>query len=143
MDTTTDVRIIKGAAGGPDGKWEEVQEAQHEPFIFIQTNGSRWRGEDPGDVAELLDVLGKYKLRDDGFAYYEPDPCRGVENPDWYFGSDAEKWIDGPRMYAEDGVFRFHGNFDELSHAFCIDTNHKPTIDALVSAIENNRRKFA
>jgi hypothetical protein len=45
-------------------------------------------------------------------------------------------------MYACDGVVRFGGNFLRLSHGFSIDTNHQPTIDALISAIDANRKQF-
>lgn len=133
----SEVSVIKGC---PRDKWSEVQAIQHKPFIFIQSNGSRWAGEEEGDITELLDVLGKYTLDHERFgAFYDVDVCRGVENPDWHYGSSAERWINGDRLYASDGVYRFFGNFAELSHVFTIDTNHKPTIDALVAAIEANK----
>lgn len=132
-------RIIKGTPGGPEGKWDEVQAIQHEPFIFIMSNGSRWLGQEEGDVAELLDMMAKHKLTEYFAPFYTVDPCYGVENPEWRRGSDQPLYIDGPRMYAYDGVVRFSGNFETYSHSFNIDTNHKPTIDALVAAIEKNR----
>jgi hypothetical protein len=48
------------------------------------------------------------------------------------------KYIDGPRIYAADGVVRFFGNFKDLSHVFTIDTNHQPTIERLKEAIGAN-----
>jgi len=134
------VHIIKGAAHGPDGKWDAVQAIQHEPFIYIQWNGSRWLGQEEGEITELLEVLANHKLGD--FHYISENPCHGVENPDWCMGSGKPHYIDGPRMYAVDGVFRFCGNFETVSHAFGIDTNHKPTIDALAAAFARNRELF-
>jgi hypothetical protein len=135
-------RIIKGC---PRDKWDEVQAIQHEPFIYIQSNGSRWAGEEEGDIAELLETLGKYRLDYERFPgkFYSVDPCAGVRNPDaqpWEPDSaDNRHWIDGPRLYEADGVYGFFGNFLEVSHVFNIDTNHKPTIDALISAIGANK----
>lgn len=134
--------IIKGC---PRDKWEEVQSIQHQPFIYIQSNGSRWAGEEEGDIAELLDTLAKYRLDYDrfGLSFYTVNPCAGVSNPDalsWEPDSPTNRhWIDGPRLYSCDGGVHFFGNFLEVSHVFSITTNHQPTIDALVAAIEANR----
>jgi hypothetical protein len=38
-NTMTTPIIIKGT---PREKWDEVQTIQHQPFIFIQSNGSKW-----------------------------------------------------------------------------------------------------
>ena len=134
--------VIKGSPGGPEGKWEAVQAMQHEPFIFIQSCGSRWLGQEERDIAELLEVLANYRLRQEGFggSYYTVNPCTWAHNPMWQWDSPPEvnKYVDGPRLYSCDGVVRFFGNFEKLSHVFNIDTNHKPTIDALIAAIENN-----
>jgi hypothetical protein len=104
------------------------------------SNGSRWAGEEAGDIDELLDVLGTHKLDRERFdnGFYTVDPCEGVYNPDFKYNSDLPQWVDGPRMYSCDGVVRFFGNFENLSHVFNIDTNHQPTINALMKAIENN-----
>lgn len=134
--------IIKGS---PREKWEEVQAIQHEPFIYIMSNGSRWMGEEEGDIDELLGVLAKYRLNYEMFgpSFYSVDPCTWADNPKckrWEpLTPENRHYIDGPRLYAEDGVYRFFGNFLEVSHVFSIDTNHKPTIDALVAAIEANK----
>lgn len=135
--------IIKGCSGGPEGKWDEVQAIQHQPFIYVSYNGSEWVWEGKDDVAVLLDMLAHYRLseHDRGSDCYTVDPCYGVENPKWdrwNRESNEERYIDGPRLYACDGVVRFSGNFEHYAHAFGIDTNHKPTIKALMAAIAKN-----
>jgi len=122
--------IIKGC---PRDKWEEVQAIQDQPFIYIQYNGSRWAGEEEGDIPELADMLRNYALQPDGFSHYSKDPCHGVEDP-----ARRGHYIDGPRMYRVDGVYHFSGNFYEYSHAFCIHTNHAETIALLVSLFDAN-----
>jgi hypothetical protein len=133
-------RIINGC---PRDKWEEVQAVQHAPFIFIQSNGSRWAGEEAGDVDELLNMLANYKLDIERFGtFITVNPCRGVQNPKWNIGDEeTPRWIDGERLYNEDGVVAFFGNFENYSHCFGIHTNHKPTIEALTAAIELNIEK--
>jgi hypothetical protein len=129
-------------------KWDDAQAAQHEPFIFIQSNGSKWAGDEEDDIPELLDVLSKYALNFDMFdgEFYSADPCHGVSNPKYcmWEGRDQKEpaYIDGPRMYQCDGVYRFHGNFLELSHVFSIDTNDKETIASLVQAIDANKARW-
>jgi hypothetical protein len=134
MEQSGAIHIIKGS---PREKWEEVQSIQHEPFIYIQSNGSWWAGEEEADIPELLDVLGKYRLDSEMFKgkFITINPC--------YFAyGDPSKgepeYIDGPRMYAAD-VQTFFGNFEAVSHVFHITTNHQPTIDALTAAIEANK----
>lgn len=131
--------IIKGHSGGPNGKWDEVQAVQHEPFIYISYCGNS----DENGIAELLEMLGRYRLavHDRGEKCYTVNPCHWADNPKydrWDKDSKEEQYIDGPRMYACDGVVRFSGNFERYAFAFGIDTNHKPTIEALLSAIRAN-----
>lgn len=137
MTTTSVLHIIKGA---PCDKWEEVQAIQRDPFIYIMSCGSRWAGEEAGDIAELLNVLGKYRLDTKRFGhFYSLDPCSWAYNSKWTPGCGEPHYVDGERMYACDGVYRFFGNFEELSHVFNIDTNDPETIAALIAAIEANK----
>ncbi len=126
--------------GSPCDKWEEAQAAQHAPFVYIMSCGSRWGGEEPGDIADLLDALKSATL-DPKFEKYgnfiNPSPCRGVRNPEWGYGAKVPEWIDGEPLYAAP-VTRFFGNFLNLSHVFNIDTNDAPTIAALTAAIKAN-----
>lgn len=136
--------VIKGSPGGPGGKWAEVQAvmASGADFVYIHHNGSHWAGEEPDDVTKLLEVLAEYQLQPD-YSECSVDPCRWQHNPRFVrFETTTEpQYIDGPRMYRVDGVWRFSGNFAELSHAFCIDTNHRPTIEALRAAFTANKAR--
>lgn len=125
-------------------KSEEVARAQSGPFIFVNSNGSKWAGQEPDSVKELLDVLELEPL-DRSFERYGNfitlNPCEGVRNPDWCYGSPSgvEPWIDGKRIFAVDGVAHFFGNFFKLSHVFSIYTNDADTISKLTKAIRANQ----
>jgi hypothetical protein len=125
--------IIKGCPGGPEGKWEQVQAIQHEPFIYIHYNGSHWLGDEEDDIESLAAMLREHPLRPDSFSHYSVNPCRGIEDP-----NRRGHYIDGERLYAADGVYHFSGNFYAYSHAFCVQTNHRPTIDLLCSLMDAN-----
>lgn len=133
--------IIKGDWRGNE---DQVNRAQHGRFIFINSNGSRWAGEEPGDIAELLDVLGKEPL-DPSFEafgnFISVNPCSGVINPEYGKVVGAEKWIDGPRIFDVEGVVHFFGNFYHYSHVFGIYTNDPETIDKLTAAIRANQER--
>lgn len=125
---------IKG--NGPE-KWDAVQAIQHRPFIYIAGNGSHWAGSEEDDLPVLLDVLRTYQL-DQSRTSIEVNPCCGIDNPNWKWGAGEPRWVDGPRLYACDGVVRFTGNFLEISHGFRIDTNDPATICQLQNLITNN-----
>lgn len=134
-------RIIKGNWLEKDA---EVRAAQSGIFIFINNNGSRWGGEEPGDIAELLEAMGTTPL-DPDFENYgnfiTQDPCVGVSNPDYRKVEGADEWIDGPRIFDVDGVVYFSGNFLCLSCAFSIYTNDIETIAKLTDAIRTNQQR--
>ena len=142
MSTETTPRIIKGC---PRDKWDEVQAIQHEPFVYIMGNGSKWMGEEADGIDELLKTLAEHPL-DPRFEEYgnfiTHDPCVGVQNPNWTWGNGEPQWIDGPRMY-ESHVVRFGGNFFEVSRGFSIDTNVPEIIERLTQAIRANQQTEA
>jgi len=82
----------------------------------IISNGSKWAGEAPDSVEDLLKVLEDNALdprfEDFGNFVYEPD---------------------------SNGVTRFFGNFFSLSHVFNLDTDEPETIKALTEAIKKNQ----
>lgn len=137
MNTTTPhIHIIKGC---PRDHWDEVQAIQHEPFIYIMSNGSKWAGEEADDIDALLKTLSEQPL-DPRFEpageFITQNPCCGVPGP------TRGTYVDGPRMYTAN-VTRFFGNFYTVSHVFQIDTNDQETIDALTKAIRKNIRSAA
>lgn len=135
-------RLIKG--NWPDS-YSELMTVQHAPFVYIQSNGSHFAGTPPDDIDELLAVLAKEPL-DPCFEHYgnfwTVDPCEGVRNPNWNYQHENEpQWIDGPRIFAADGVVSFFGNFLNLSHVFGIYTNDPDTIRGLMGAIRANQQR--
>ena len=142
MSTETTPRTIKGC---PRDRGEEVQAIQHEPFVYIQGNGSKWAGEEEDDLDELFKVLAETPLdpRLERYGnFITPAPCAGVQNPNWTRGSGEPQWIDGPRLYAVH-VVSFSGNFLEVSHGFSIDTNVPEIIERLTTAIRANQQTEA
>ena len=124
--------IIKGCWRD---SYDVVMAAQYIDFIYIDSNGSRWAGEEPGNIAELLAALESHKLDSDRFEnFYSANPCQAVQN-------EERKWVDGERIFGVDGVFHFFGNFLGLSHCFSIYTNHPETITALKNAIDSNLKR--
>lgn len=136
------MHIVKGC---PRDKWEEVQAIQHEPFIYIMGNGSKWAGEEEDDLPELLTVLATHPLDPRFETFYTINPCEGIKNPDycpWERGNTEPAYLNGPRFYQCEAA-RFFGNFLTISHGFSIDTNDPATIEQLVAAIQANQKTKA
>lgn len=81
----------------------------------IISNGSRWAGQEPASMADLIDVLAMHPLD----AQYAP----------FFHTSEAT------------GATRFFGNFTTISHVFNIDTTDDDTITNLKSAIATNLKR--
>ena len=126
--------IIKGA---PSEHWETVQESQHRPFLYIVSNGSKWAGEEPDDLDDLLLMLGSHPLREERGDHGEVDPCEGIRNDDRKT-PNAPRWVNGPRLFAVDGVRHYSGNFEDISHVFSLYTNDRDTIATLDAALAKN-----
>ena len=84
----------------------------------IQSNGSRWAGQAPASVDELLDVLARETL----------DPR-------------FEKY--GNFILRDETPLRFWGNFLSVSHVFSIDTDDAALIERLTAAIRANQQRPA
>lgn len=135
------VHIIKGDPTETDystdppskiDNWSKAQDVQHEPFIYIITNGSPWHENNLDDLFRCLDA---YSLDPDR-THFSIDPCEGVRDPNqegW-----MTVWIDGSRFYEVDGVYSFNGAFIEYSHAFSIHTNYEPLISLLKEKMEGS-----
>jgi hypothetical protein len=135
------MKIIKG-------EWNEkseelTQEVINQPFAFINSNGSKWAGENPDDIEKLLECLHEHTLDPDFEKYgnfITANPCRAAHNPKWTgFDNKEPQWIDGDRLFETEGVVQFWGNFFDVSHCFCIYTNDKDTIYLLTDAIRHNQ----
>jgi len=139
MKMKTKVHIIKEMRDEQGhGMWEEVQAIQASPFVYIQSNGSKWAGQEPDDLNLLLKTLGHYTLNIDHWGdCIDANPCQGVRNPARTKASPSQ-WIDGPRLFTAN-VTHFSGNFIEVSHVFSVYTNDEGTIKTLTDAIHHNK----
>lgn len=79
----------------------------------ILSNGSKWAGQAPDDLATLLDVLGRHPLE----GYFAPFVRLDPASPD---------------------RVRFFGNFATVSHVFRIVTDDPEVIASLAAAIVLN-----
>lgn len=88
-------------------------------MINVHWNGSKFAGEEPDSVDELLRVLAEHTL-DPTFEKY---------------GNFAENQADG--------VVLFWGNFYDLSHGFSVETDERELIERLTGAIRANQETAA
>jgi hypothetical protein len=95
-------------------------------MIEILSNGSKWFGELPDTIENLLDGLSKYPL-DPVFEEYGNFVNH---NPEWLNPEIAEKYK---------GCALIAGNFMEVSHVFRIVTDDSELINKLVEAINKNK----
>jgi len=100
-------------------------------MIDIQSNGSRWAGEEPATIAELLEAL-QVETLDPSFEDYG----NFVESD-----RDLMSYITGKPIYPDNPrVVRFFGNFATVSHVFNIDTDEPEIISSLSAAIRANQQ---
>ena len=120
----------------PPRLWPYVLAAQQQPFLYIVSNGSKWAGEDPDGVDDLVRVLREHPL-DPRLELYGGfitiDPCRAVRG-----GHNGRQWVDGPRLF-DVPVTCFSGNFFTVSHVFDLYTNVPGIITELTQAIRTNQ----
>lgn len=100
----------------------------------INSNGSRWYGQEPATVEELIEVLGQEPLD------------RTFERFGGFISdiSTVEAWgrpVVPEQFRTEPHTIRFFGNFLKLSHVFNIDTNDPDVIDRLTKAIQANQQR--
>lgn len=86
------------------------------PRTTIDSNGSRWFGQAPATVDELLAVLAAEPLE------------RSFE-------------IYGNFITSDDGETRLWGNFHAISHVFSIGTRDPDLIERLTTAIRSNQQR--
>lgn len=121
-------------------------------MIHIESNGSRWAGEKPVTIDDLLAVMAREPLcpsflhpsiQDAGELPYEGAARKAVRNPKWLpyapNKGDNPEFIDGEPIHPEaPEARRFFGNFANVSHVFCIDTDEPEVIERLRAAIAAN-----
>ena len=94
-------------------------------MLDIQSNGSKWCGQEPDSIWALVQVLNKYAL-DPTFENYGNFVNH---NPQWISQEIAEKY---------QGCLKFFGNFSSISHVFNIITDEPEVIQILTDAINKN-----
>ena len=101
-------------------------------MLNIKSNGSKWAGQEPDSIDELLEVLEIHPL-DRTFEKYGNFIDK---SPRWgRYGKGPNPYPDNP------GVVIFFGNFYGLSHVFNIHTDEAEVIDRLAKTIRKNRRR--
>ena len=93
-------------------------------YTIINSNGSKWYGDEQDSIETLIEVLGKHPL-DRGFEAY--GNFIAVDPP----------LIKGDNMRGTN----FFGNFLTVSHVFNIDTDDPEVIRKLTAAIRENQKR--
>ncbi len=106
--------------------WPHDAANDSSPRTLIISCGSRWGGEEPATVDELLAALATEALdpRFEEFGGFI-DLCPIAANSE--------------RQLLPDGWVQFHGNFQTVSHVFQIVTNDPAMIAELTAAIRANQ----
>jgi hypothetical protein len=98
---------------------------------IIRSNGSKWAGESPDTLDDLITVLGTHALA----AKFEDYGNFVMKCTTTYL--DA---LNGAGANLAPHALHFWGNFEELSHVFDVLTDDQEVIDRLVAAIKANKR---
>lgn len=93
---------------------------------IIHSNGSKYMGQKPDSIAKLVSVLKAHPISKDFFFKRHK-----------IYEDRIEKYSLCP-ITKENGVYRFFGNFDGVSHVFNIQTTEPKLISTLKGAIMNN-----
>lgn len=96
----------------------------------IISNGSKWAGEEPDTIDQLIEVL-KVEVLYDGFFFKKKEYWDKPEGKKFL-------WVVLCPIYKEDGLYHFFGNFERVSHVFNIHTDEPEVITKLKVAIMAN-----
>jgi len=106
-------------------------------MLTINSNGSKWYGEQPDSIDKLIEVLGQHTLdprfEKHGNFIYKPYHAKRDEQGEFVDDLDKPIFPDHP-----DAV-NIWGNFLEVSHVFNIHTDEPVVIDRLSAAIRANQ----
>lgn len=110
-------------------------------MVLINSNGSKWGGEQPDQLAALFERLASTPL-DPEFEDYGNFCCgearKGIASKDEQTGETV--YLSGDPIYPEaPTAVRFWGNFYEVSAVFSIDTDEPDLIEKLTTAIRANQ----
>ena len=97
----------------------DTTDAFPDKFTLIESNGSKWLGQHPDDLDKLYSMLCDHKLILHFYPGYE-----AIDNYEWY---------------RQLGMIRFHGNFQDISHCFSVDTNDSGVIKMMLGHLTVNR----
>lgn len=98
-------------------------------MIYIQSNGSKWYGQEPDTVETLVEVLKNHQLDTDRFKQFYT-----LTTPAYFLRpNECQHLI---------GTTHFRGNFVDVSHVFSIYTDEPEVIKVLTKAIKGNLKKF-
>lgn len=95
-------------------------------MIMIQSNGSKWYGQEPDSIERLIEVLSEHTL----------DPT--FENYGSFITPDPIACNTYKPLYPK-GTYQFFGNFRGVSHVFNIATDEPEIIEKLSTAIRANQ----
>jgi len=113
-------------------------------MIRIISNGSKWAGETPDSVADLLLVLAAHPLdrKFEEFGNFVNAAPLTSASPAGYDKNGKMTYHQGPLIYPDHPeTARFFGNFAHLSHVFTIDTDEPEFISVLTAAIRANQKR--
>lgn len=98
---------------------------------IIRSNGSKWAGESPDSIEDLIAVLGTHALA----AKFEDYGNFVMKLTSTYLEA-----LNGDGANLTPHALHFWGNFEELSHVFDVITDDQDVIDRLITAIKANKR---
>lgn len=96
---------------------------------IINSNGSKWAGEEPDTIDKLIEVLAIETIEEYFFKSFSKKTEDGIV---WYQFCPIDKTEDEKRSY-------FFGNFEKLSHVFSIESDEVEVIEKLSNAIKSNK----
>lgn len=105
-------------------------------MLQIDSNGSKWYGQQPDTIDDLLQVLKEYPLDEtfEGYGNFITEIT-----PEYMAEQNRHGFMKGKDYLI--GCTRFFGNFATLSHVFNITTDEPESVKALTEAIRVNQQR--
>jgi len=95
-------------------------------MLQINSNGSKWNGQEPDTIEDLIKVLNTYPL-DPTFEDYGN------------FVNNSPVWLKKEATEKYQGCSQISGNFSAVSHVFNIITDEPEVIQVLTEAVNKNK----